>query len=108
MNRFYVRQFLNRRGHHAGAYVLAFVERTEATQDPDVSSYVKLEVTDCFHRVNLDFPMWTARDRNNSVRKARMLADVLTRFADALEVEAEIARERSKRRSHKRDDNPFL
>ena len=108
MNRFYVRQFLNRRGHHAGAYVLALVERTEPTDDPDFSAQVRLELTDCFRRVSFDFPMWTAHDRNNSVRKARMLADVLARFADAVELEAEMTRERSKRRSHKHIDSPLL
>ncbi|HET9870980.1 MAG TPA: hypothetical protein VFP89_00090 [Propionibacteriaceae bacterium] len=27
-NRYYTRRFLNKRGHHAGAYILAFVEDT--------------------------------------------------------------------------------
>ena len=34
-NRFYIRRFLNRPGHHAGAYVLAHVEDiTEEFTDP--------------------------------------------------------------------------
>ena len=98
MNRFYVRKFLNRRGHHAGAYVLAVVKRTEPTDDPDtVWPYVELEIADCSRRVNLEFPLRSAADRSNSLRKARLLATVLADFADAIEAEADAAAERGRR-----------
>jgi hypothetical protein len=95
MNRFYVRKFLNRAGHHGGAYVLGVVTKTEPSDEHD--SYANLELSDCSRRVSFDFPMWTARERENSVRKARLLADALTRFADAVAAEAELARVRKRR-----------
>ncbi len=94
MNRYYVRKFLNRRGHHSGAYVLAHVERApaNATAHYDVETY--LEITDCSRRISLAFPMWTKSDRANSIHKARLLADVTAKFATALEAEAEEAAKR--------------
>jgi hypothetical protein len=111
MNRFYVRKFLNRPGHHAGAYVLAVVESALPTDDPDRYLEIDLEIADCSRRVNLEFPPWNARDRANSVRKARLLAEVLAEFADAVEAEADAAKPRSKHKPRKRavsdPDDPF-
>ena len=95
MNRFFVRKFLNRAGHHGGAYVLAIVTKTKESDEHD--GYANLELADCSRRVSFDFPMWSARDRENSVRKARILAEALVRFADAVAVEAELAKGRAKR-----------
>src|SRR5258708_3262327 len=101
MNRFYVRQFLNRRANHGGAYVLAVVERTLPTDNPDRYVEIDLELADCSRPVSFEFPLWTARQRSNSVRKARRLADILAGFADAVEVEAEAAKQRSKHKPRK-------
>lgn len=94
MNRFYARKFLNRPGHHAGAYVLAVVEQSTVDDGPDSYREISLEISDCFRRVDLEFPMGTASQRANSVRKARLLADVLVEFADAVAMEADFAAER--------------
>jgi hypothetical protein len=102
MNRFYARQFLNRRGHHGGAYVLAVVERSESTDDPDCYVEITLEIADCSRHIELDFPMRTARDRENSVRKARLLAEVIAGFAAAVESESATAAERSRHRGGSR------
>ena len=100
MYRFYRRQFLNLRGHHAGAYVLAVVEALP--EDPTEESWreITLELTDCWRRVVFEFPLVTAADRRNSVRKARLLADVTAGFAEALAIEADLeaARRSSRRR----------
>ncbi len=87
MYRFYVRKFLNRRGHHAAAYVYAVVE--QARDDDAYTDDPTFELTDCFRRVELEFPLGSAADRANSVRKARLLAEAAVGFADALEAEAE-------------------
>jgi hypothetical protein len=90
MYRFYCRRFLNLRGHHRGAYVLAVIEAL-GKDEPDDSwaRELSLEVADCSRRIVLDFPLHTAADRRNSLRKARLLADVTRELCDALEAEAE-------------------
>jgi hypothetical protein len=90
--RYYSRQFLNLRGHHGGAYVLAVVEALRpGEEDASWARELTFELSDCSRRVLLDFPLMNAADRRNSLRKARLLADVTARFAEALAVEAEIA-----------------
>jgi hypothetical protein len=84
MHSFYRRTFLNRRGHHAGAYVLADISverdvRGEAWID------AVLTVADCNRIANLDFTFSTPAARDNAVHKARLLRDVVVAFAAALE-----------------------
>ncbi len=95
-NRFYVRRFLNRPGHHAGGYVLASVEDTSRADD-DIA-WVEFALADCSRRVSLDFPLATRSERSNSVRKARMLLGVLEAFVEALEAEAALVEARHARR----------
>lgn len=89
--RLYVRRFLNRRGHHAGAYVLASVSDTSTDQAKDAEAWIEFEIGDCARRVSLDFPLRDRSSRLNSVAKARLLAEVTARFAEALEAEADLA-----------------
>ena len=89
MNRYYVRKFLNRRGYFAGAYILASVEHAPANATAGYGIDTHMEITDCSRRIELDFPMWSKGDRANSLAKARLLAEVMDRFADALEAEIE-------------------
>ena len=88
-----VRRFLNRPGHHRGAYIVARV--------PDVDSCrargclhtwcydAVLDIADCSRVVQLDFDMETAVQRRNAIAKANLLVDVITQFRDALVVSAE-------------------
>src|SRR5438132_13538827 len=94
-HRLEVSRFLNGRGHHAGAYILARVSDTSNERGSYVEPDTTLAISDCGRVVSLDFPMWNEPDRRNSVRKARMLADVATRFAEAIEAEAELSRRRA-------------
>jgi hypothetical protein len=88
-HRFYTRRFLNLPTHHAGAYVLADVPETDLDSDHD--AWCELVLTDCTRQVSFEFPLYSKADRGNSVRKARILAEALTEFADALDVEARLA-----------------
>jgi hypothetical protein len=98
MYRYYCRRFLNRRGHHGGAYVLAIVEALpEGPDDFDWAWELSLELADCARRVVFDFPLHTYADRQNSVRKARLLAEITRNFCDALEEEAELVAARRRR-----------
>jgi hypothetical protein len=104
MYRYYSRRFLNLRGHHAGAHVLAIVEQLPKDLDEDLwwSREVSLTLADCARQVTYDFPLHTAADRRNSLRKARLLAEVTMQFADALATEAELAAARPRRRNRDR------
>jgi hypothetical protein len=93
-NRYYTRRFLNLPGEHAGAYLLAEVPATSAHDPEHDHADCTLVLADCSRQVSFDFPLWSVADRRNSVRKARILADVLARFADALEVEANLSARR--------------
>lgn len=86
---FYRRRFLNRRGHHGGAYVLAQVEvdRSPSTEAPDV--YATLTVSDCRRSTQLDFGVFLDRDAANALHKARQLQEVLRDFTAALETAIE-------------------
>jgi hypothetical protein len=90
-NRYYTRKFLNLPGEHAGAYVLAEVTATSRDDSEHDHADCTLLLADCSRQVSFDFPLWSVADRRNSVRKARILADALARFADALEVEADLS-----------------
>lgn len=89
MRRFYRRTFLNRRGHHAGAYVLAGIclERSDDRQPGWLSA--ELTVADCGRIATLDFDITSQRDLRNALDKARLLRAVIVAFTDALEDGAE-------------------
>jgi hypothetical protein len=83
---FYRRTFLNRRGHHAGAHVIAEIresyERGARVVDAD------LTIADCQRVVCLDFYVDGndgAAARRNAVHKARVLRDVVVAFTAVLE-----------------------
>ncbi|SEE76124.1 hypothetical protein [Ruania alba] len=84
---FYRRRFLNRRGHHAGAYALAQV-RTEASWEPgsdDRRVDAQLTLADCGRVVSLEFDVDTAGDARNALYKARLLRSIIIGFTEALE-----------------------
>jgi hypothetical protein len=93
-----VRKFLNRPGHHAGAYVLAAVEdSTKLKQDPNgLWPWVEVSLTlaDCSRVVGFDFELETASERRNSLHKIDLLAETLNRFQEALHEEAALAEQR--------------
>ena len=85
--RFYRRTFLNRPRHHSGAHVIASI--VIGDDDDLFGPSTALEITDCYRWIRLEFPLETARERSNSVHKARVLARVCQEFADALALEAD-------------------
>ncbi|OYO15802.1 hypothetical protein BI335_12055 [Enemella evansiae] len=82
---FYRRRFLNRRGHHANAYVVAEVELEPGKRGerPDVCA--QLTIADCRRSATLDFDIYSDRDVANALRKARLLQEILDGFVAALE-----------------------
>lgn len=85
-SRFYRRRFLNRRGHHAGAYVIAAVHSDPAPSDTGrrrLSAY--LTIGDCGRVVTLDFDVCDLPTAHNALHKARLLRDVVDGFVAAVE-----------------------
>ena len=86
--RFYRRRFLNERGFHTFASVIASIVRTKDRHDGKPRLEVQLELMDCSNIVRFEFGM-ARHERRNSVKKAWALVDVLQGFASKLEEEVE-------------------
>jgi hypothetical protein len=88
------------------AYIIAYVEDTspypascdEYREGGDIS----LRIADCFNEIDLYFDLSTARERENSLHKAKTLAEILTRFRDAIEIEVKAIEDRATVRQHAR------
>ncbi len=80
---FYRRRFLNRRGHHAGAFVLAECKIEKMGDRREIDAYVT--IADCSRQVTLDFNGATKAEIANALRKARTLRDTFTDLTDAIE-----------------------
>lgn len=87
---FYRRRFLNRRGHHAGAYVLAECRVTSYDGRREVDAY--LRIADCNRNALLDFSIADDSAGRNAIHKARLLRDIVVEFTAALEAAAEDVR----------------
>ena len=88
---FYRRRFLNRRGHHAGAYVIADlrIERWRHGDDDHQMIDADITVADCSRVATLDFSAREAGELAKSLSKARALLTVMTEFTAALEEAAD-------------------
>lgn len=92
-NSYYRRRFLNKRGHHAGAYVIASVEldrRRHCDVDHDVVD-ATLTIADCGRITTLDFDAYTEVEARNALYKARLLRDVVDGFVRSLEETVAVA-----------------
>lgn len=84
---FYRRRFLNRRGHHAGAYVIADVRIDHWPRGTDTREMIDaaLTIADCSRVATLDFSANDPSELSNALSKARALLKVMTEFTAALE-----------------------
>lgn len=99
--RYYTRRFLNKRGHHAGGYILAFVEDTARRTDDDTWTDVEFTIADCGRQISLSFEVDPA-ELPNSLHKVDVLLDTLTKFRAALAEEGRLAAERGAHAKAKR------
>jgi len=111
--RFAARKFLNKPGFHTTGHVVAEVlspkppppgQLNSSSYYPgsDSNPRVRLLLADCSQKVSYDFPMHDEESVDNSVYKARTMADVLAKFAEALEEEAREQKLRFKERDKAR------
>lgn len=88
------RKFLNKKGHHAGAYIIAKITREISTYRskegkdkpviPSVSYDHILTIADCRRIINLDFECNTKKNYKNSIQKLDILIDVLNKFRNVM------------------------
>lgn len=85
--RFYRRTFLNLRGHHAGAYVLADIDLETGFGGDSTERVVcgHLTLADCGRVTELQFDADDAAGARNALHKARELQRVVDGFVTALE-----------------------
>lgn len=83
----YRRQFLNRRGHHAGAYVLAECKLARWQERLELEAFVT--ISDCSRVVTLDLGGATRTEISNALFKARVLRDILVEVTASLEALAQ-------------------
>src|SRR5689334_21033771 len=88
------------------AYIIAFVEDTSpypaCCEEYREGGQISLRIADCFKEIDLYFDLSTARERKNSLYKAGKLAEILTKFRDAIEAEAKAIEEREALQQHAR------
>lgn len=85
--RHYRRRFLNRRGHHAGAYAIADI-RTYRRRGRGAGSNgidATLTLSDCSRIIDLDFNVYDEASARNALYKADLLRTVVDDFVTAYE-----------------------
>lgn len=90
----------------SGAYVIATVEdgRERNVSEPDSANYqeINLRIADDSQNVWLNFELYTAEDRENGLRRIRVLHEVITEFKQAIEREVEVINARQSIPKHAR------
>lgn len=84
---FYRRRFLNRRGHHAGAFVLAECKIEKHAKRSEIDAYVT--IADCSRQVTIDLSGASKAEISNALRKAELLRDTFADIARAIEQQAD-------------------
>jgi hypothetical protein len=99
------REFLNL-PTNLRAYIIAFVEDS-STYPACCDEYregglISLRIADCYNEIDLYFDLSTAHERENSLHKAKTLAEILERFYKAIETEVKAIEERETLKQHAR------
>lgn len=81
----YRHRFLNRPGHHAGAYTIAEVRVYAALKNRKGHVGASLVIADCSRVVELDFYAADEPSAINALHKARLLREIVSEFTEAYE-----------------------
>jgi len=88
------------------AYIIAYVEDTSpypaCCDQYREGGEISLRLADCYNEIDLYFDLSTARERENSLHKAKTLAEILNRFREAIETEVKAIEERTAIQQHTR------
>ena len=86
------REFLNE-NPASGEFIIGVVQDTREISDEDEQGWkwgtVQLEVSDGSRWISFDFEMADRDERNNSLRKINLLAQVINEVREAIEAEVE-------------------
>ena len=86
--RYHKRAFLAPASSRTSSYIVAEVESTEG------GAYAlgtnMLTIADCGRQIQLEFFLGNARDRQRSLAKAELLAEIVNTFCEALREEAKL------------------
>jgi hypothetical protein len=84
------REFLNE-NPELPAFIIAIVEDTRDIPDENEQAWkwgtVQLDFGDCYRRISFDFGLGDRVERANSLRKIRLLAEVINQVREAIELE---------------------
>ncbi len=83
--RIYRRRFLNRPGHHAGAYAIAEVNVFAGRNKNKGHVAASLIIADCNRVAELDFYAGDEASAANALHKARLLREIVNQFATSYE-----------------------
>jgi len=88
------------------AYVIAVVEDTRdapgCCEDHHKGGEIVFEIASCYDEIYLHFYMSTTAERENSLHKAKKLAEVANAFRQAIEYEVAAIEERNSIQQHTR------
>ena len=89
----FINQFTDMRGH-----IIAVVEDTADISQDDVNAWkwsqIKLMLGDCDRNIEFAFLLCDAEERENSLHKIRLIAEIVNEVRDAIEIEAALIAER--------------
>jgi len=80
------------------AFAIAIVEDTSEIAMDEVDSWkwgeIKLMFSDCYRNISFEFDLSSIEERENSLQKIRLIAEVVNSFREAIEIEAASVEER--------------
>lgn len=95
-NIFYLRQFLNKKGHHSNAFIYAEISKNvSSSKNKDKSNYwrdTELKIGDCDRIVNLSMDLNSLNSASNSIHKLDILINTLKAFKKAFIKEVNLMR----------------
>lgn len=100
------RKFLNRMGHHSGAFIFAeilresWTHRDKKTKKKSTHSHrdITLSIADCSRIINLDFDLGCLLEAKNGLKKLDILIDTLKKFKEAYTQEMTVVRNEKRKR----------
>jgi hypothetical protein len=99
--RYYKRTFLAPALSRTSSYIIAEIESSnKGTYDVGTNM---LTIADCGRQIRLEFFLGNARDRQRSLAKAQLLADVINTFCEELREESKLIEKADK--VHRRASN---
>jgi len=92
-NTFYLRRFLNKKGHHSNAFIYAEISKnTSPKNKKECWRDSELKIGDCDRIVNLSMDLNSISAALNSIHKLDILIDTLKSFKKAFQKEVNLMR----------------